>query len=644
MSTRRILHHGPTPGGTPVLLSDRAIGGCWFELHRQGGCGAGELVLQREFQERSAIEIGDWISCEGAVGQRWYLGRVEECRFQYPGHVRLRLAGMSIELNEVFPGGFDASPPERQPQRYGATDLFSNDPDRSWEAAHAVSTIDGFVKLLLQQHVMNKTHITYLPELVESPHRPVQSLSAKFRGEESLRSVLKDLALRAQASWGVDAFGRFFFLRRRLSVQSTFRLGRDLVSLEETRDRELIFNRLLLTGDYIYDRRDNIGQIARRVFRWRANYFEPDSCQSFGNRRLRLWVPWIRTQSDSVAFAREFFRTYSQPTARYAVETVPQGSLLIPWEGPVTIEDASGTPLSTGVIEKVRVLFDHAPRFRLEVGPEDPREQWPEPPQDERWELPDHIPSNGGDISLTDFVLSSPGGGGGGGGGSSPGNPPSSLVSSSDHSSDNSSDSSDGSDGSDGSSADPSWNRSDSLSGGSTSLFTLKTGTTTDEESTSHSDDSTAPSSALTSDDFASSSSELSSLSENSTSETTSSNAPTSSEQTTTTSDESTSLSDTRTSSDSIGSPTSNSSVSESGTNPSPDSSGTNPLSTSDSNLEHTSSTHWNGSTGSSSMLPSSTDSSLFWTSSSSWLSSSWLTYTDSAASASNHSSSDSWP
>ncbi len=643
MSTRRILHHGPTPGGTPVLLSDRAIGGCWFELHRQGGCGAGELVLQREFQERRAIEIGDWISCERAVGQRWYLGRVEECRYQHPGRVRLRLAGMSIELNEVFPGGFDASPPERQPQRYGDTDLFSNDPDRSWEAAHTVSSIDGFVKLLMQQHVVNQTHITYLPELVESPHRPVQSLSAKFRGEESLRSVLKDLALRAQASWGVDAFGRFFFLRRRLSVQSTFRLGRDLVSLEETRDRELIFNRLLLTGDYIYDRRDNSGQIARRVFRWRANYFEPDSCQSFGNRRLRLWVPWIRTQSDSVAFAREFFRTYSQPTARYAVETVPQGSLLIPWEGPVTIEDASGTPLATGVIEKVRVLFDHAPRFRLEVGPEDPREQWPEPPQDERWELPDHIPSNGGDISLTDFVLSS--NGGGGGGSSSPGNPPSSLVSSSassDHSSDNSSDSSDGSDGS---SADPSWNRSDSLSGSDTSLSSMTAGTTTAEESSSLSDDSTAPSSVLTSDDFASSSSSgLSSLSANSTSESTSSDATISSEQSTATSDESTSLSDSGTSSDSIESPTSNASASESGTNPSTDSSETSPSSTDNSSLELTSSTLWNGSTGSSSRLPSSTDSSLFWTSSSSWLSSSWLTSTDTTASASINTSSDSWP
>ena len=479
MSTRRILHHGPTPGGTPVLLSDRAIGGCWFELDRQGGCGAGELVLQREFQERRAIEIGDWISCEGAIGQRWYLGRVEECRTQYPRLVRLRLAGMSIELNEVFPGGFNASPPDRQPHRYGATDLFSNDPDREWEAAHPVTTIDGLVQLLIQHHVVDKTHITYVPTLIEAPVRPVRALTAKFRGEESLRSILKDLALRAQANWGVDAFGRFFFLRRRTVNVSTLRMGRDLLSLEETRDRELIFNRLLLTGDYIYDHRDNSGQIARRVYRWRANYFEPESCQTFGNRRLRLWVPWIRTQSDSVAFVREFFRTYSQPTARYAVETVPQDTLLIPWQGSVTIEDTSGTPLSNGVVEKIRVLFDHAPRFRLEVGPEDPREQWPEPPQDERWELPDHVPSNGGDISLTQPNPNSPGGGGGGGGGGSMGNSSSSLASST---------------SSDNSTSSGSSDHSDS-SNSSVSLDESSDGTT---PSISH--DSTLPSSALSSD------------------------------------------------------------------------------------------------------------------------------------------------
>lgn len=447
---RQILHHGPTPGGTPVILDDRAISGCWFELHRQGGCGAGEVVLQRDFHERRAIEIGDWISFETAPGQRVYLGRVEECRYQVPGLLRLRLMGMSIELNEIFPGGFGASPPEQRPHRYGATDLFSNDPDRPWEVAYPATTLQELVRLLLTHHVLNQTPIQYIPSRVESPRVPTKALSVKFRGEESIRSILKDLAMRAQANWGVDAQGQFFFIRRRTSLLSTLQLGRDLLSWEELRDRELLFNRLLLTGDYIYDKRDQSAQIARRVYRWRANYFEPISCQRHGNCRLRLWVPWIRTQADSLSFAREFFRQYAEPSPRFFVETIPGQPILLPWEGEVGLEDSQGAMIGRGIVDKIRVQFDHAPRMRLEIGPEDPREQWPEPPQDERWELPDHIPSNGGDVSVTDQSS----GGGGGGGSSSEQNSTQPPVTSSDHSSeDSSSQSSDGSseDSSDGS-------------------------------------------------------------------------------------------------------------------------------------------------------------------------------------------------
>jgi hypothetical protein len=44
----------------------------------------------------------------------------------------------------------------------------------------------------------------------------------------------------------------------------------------------------------------------------------------------------------------------------------------------------------------VKVEFDHAPKFALELGPEDPRDLWPEPPEDERWEVPGRVPGWGG--------------------------------------------------------------------------------------------------------------------------------------------------------------------------------------------------------------------------------------------------------
>src|SRR5437868_2921682 len=103
---RRILHYSPTPADLVGPIADRAIVGCWFELNRQGGCGAGELRLKDEFPQRSAIDLGDWIACEFAADDRWYLGRVEKRIARSPAIVTLSLQGMSVQLGEVFPGGF----------------------------------------------------------------------------------------------------------------------------------------------------------------------------------------------------------------------------------------------------------------------------------------------------------------------------------------------------------------------------------------------------------------------------------------------------------------------------------------------------------------------------------------------------------
>ena len=398
---RRILHHGPDPFAAGVLLSHRAVAGCWFELHRQGGCGAGELILRDGFLQRDAVELGDWISLEASPGDRWYLGRVEERLATSPAEVRLRLEGMAIELGEVFPGGFGPDVDGAAPHRYAATDRFPHDPDRAIETVDTVTTVDELVRRLLQQYVVPATHVALDPERIETPlpSAPVESL--KFRGEESVLSVLKELALRAQANWGVDAEGRFYFQQRRDDLLATWREGRDLTSLQESRDREHLFNRVLLTGDYIYDVRPATDHLARPAFRWRGNYVQPASRDRYGERRIRLWIPWLRTESDTLAFVREFFRVYARPTSRFLIETTPQWQLPWPWTGRVRLEDREGQELITTTIESIRVTFDHAPRFRLELGPEDPRNLWPEPPHDERWELPEGRAPGGG-VTLTD--------------------------------------------------------------------------------------------------------------------------------------------------------------------------------------------------------------------------------------------------
>ncbi|HWL09531.1 MAG TPA: hypothetical protein VNQ76_14070 [Planctomicrobium sp.] len=465
---RRIIHHGTEPGGVPQLLSLSAVRSCWFELHRQGGCGSGQLVLSDRFQQRNAVQIGDWISFEVGQGDRWYLGRIEELRAEVPAGIRLRLEGMSVELNQMFPGGFGDDADGDKPHLYAATDLFGFDPDNVFQTMDHVLSADDVVRLLMTQSLPATSRIQYVPERIEEPEQSAPVVSMKVRGEESARALLKDLAIRARgASWGVDEQGEFFFLRPRSDVLATYQEQQNLTSLSETRDMEFVFNRILLTGDYVYDQFQDSGDLARRSYRWRANFLEPDSRSRFGDRRIRIWLPWIRTQNDGLAFAKEFFRTYSKPGRRYLMETVGQTTLPRPWLGRVRVNDQSGNHLITAAVETIRVLFDHIPRFRMELGPTDPRQLWPEPPHDERWELPHRMLSDGGDVSLSSSSSSSPDDGDnnshGGGGGSSSGMGGISGPGSSDGSFPNSDESSDlSSDESSHDSSDASWWSSDS--------------------------------------------------------------------------------------------------------------------------------------------------------------------------------------
>jgi hypothetical protein len=471
---RRILHHGATPAGDPVAISDRAVAGCWFEWHRQGGCGSAEIRLRDDFANRGDVEPGDWISIESEPGLRWYLGRVETKEATYPSGVRLRLEGMGVELGEVFPGGFGSDADGVPPQRFGATDLFSLDPDRDVETYDATGDAASVVRLLMSRYVEPATHISYVPLRVEDSTRPAGVESLKIHGEESARSLIKELAVRAgAAAWGVDAAGEFFFLKRRTPIDLTLRIGLNVAELEELSDRELLFNRLLLTGDYVYDRHDATDNIAVRSFRWRGNYVEPASRAAYGERRLRIWIPWIRTQADALSFTREFFRTYSQPQRRYRIKTGEVTAPVFPWLGAVRLLNAAGFEIATGLCDTIRVRFDRAPRFELEIGPEDPRNLWPEPSQDERWELPARPQLRGGDISVTslsDPWSTSLGGSGMSGGSSDTG---AATGSSGDESSaSDGGDPSDGSDGSEGISDGSSDLTSDAMTSGSSGLTT----------------------------------------------------------------------------------------------------------------------------------------------------------------------------
>lgn len=393
---RRILHYGPGPTDFIGRVDDRAVVGCWFELHRLGGCGAGELKLRDEFPQRNAIAVGDWIACEASASDRWYIGRVQQRSAKSPAVVTLRLEGAGVELGEVFPGGFGRAVADGvPPHRYAQTDLFLFDPDYFDETLDVVSRADELVSLVLAQYVAPRTHVLHEPSLIEeAPEATV--MSVKFRGEESAKAIIKEQAVRAQnAAWGVREDRNFFFLQARTSVLATYREGRDLLSLEETADLEMLFNRLTLTGDYIYNEPFDSAGNFRGFYRWRGNYIQPASRSEHGERRIRMWVPWIRTREDAHQFVSEFFRVYSQPVTRYLIDVGNKTTLPRPWEGVIRVEARDGSELITVAAETIRVQFDHAPRFRMELGPADPRTLWPEPPHDERWEIPGHGAQSG---------------------------------------------------------------------------------------------------------------------------------------------------------------------------------------------------------------------------------------------------------
>jgi hypothetical protein len=367
-------------------LSDRAVVGAWFELQRQGGCGRGEVRLRDEFAGREAVDVGDWIAFEASIGDRWYLGRVADREASSPAGVTLHLEGMAAQLDEVFPGGFGSDVGDGiPPWVYGDGDLFPLDPDDADQAVSAANTPTDVVRLLMTQFITAATDITYDPDRVVEPAGSAAVLSLKFRGEETARSVLNDLAVRARgACWGVDETGTFFFHAPPGATVATWREGTDLFRLRESLSRDRLYNRVVLTGGYAYLQDESGGpQVA---YRWRGNYVEPISRAAYGERRIRLWVPWIRTPQDSQAFTREFFRLYAQPSRRYFIEAA--ATAVRPWLGAVRLEDIEGNLLAETPVETVRVEFDRSPWLRIEVGPPDPHRFWPEPPHDERWELP----------------------------------------------------------------------------------------------------------------------------------------------------------------------------------------------------------------------------------------------------------------
>ena len=435
--SRTILHHGDDPASDGEPLSDETVEGCSFELHRNGGCGGGELTLARSWHRRDQsprILVGDFLTIGRNIPgdansfRPWYVGRVVARTAAVPAGISLRLEGLSVGLGEVFPGSPNPADP---PLRFGRPDLFGNDPDPSPDHRIPHRTVGQALAGILPSP-QQRAAVGLAAGGDINPHVDPPLDDFTLYGEESLRSVLKELAIRAgNVAWGVDETRTLYFRRPVDAYRSAaeefdprvveLEIGREVTRLEEFETRRTLFNRVILTGGYIYDR-PVTASAARRNYRFRVQYFEPGSQADFGDLRIRLNVPWIRTDADARTFLREFFRIYARPQAKYLIEAAlpPDATCPRPWTESIRVVDEQGATVVEGHPQSVRVQFDHAPVIRLELGPEDPQSLWPAPPHDDRQARPDYRASHqgGGDLGVTGITpgLDSTGAGGGSGG------------------------------------------------------------------------------------------------------------------------------------------------------------------------------------------------------------------------------------
>lgn len=381
MPYTRIIKHLDSDASTVISdISDNCTS-AWFELLRIGGCGAGEVVLKDSFADRGTIDMGDHIAFEYSSGDRWYLGRIESIQEESPNGVRISLFGLWATLAEVYPGGF-AESNVGQPHRYARSDWFVNDPDHTFQTYDQVNQPDSMVNLLFSQYITQATNISLGSVNTASLPNPLDSFL--FRGEESAQEILRMLALYTRdASVGVNEDGELFFTPKNSTLLKTFQEGTDCESLSRSRERKLFYNRLLLTGGYIYLG----GQFAPSFYRYRGNFHYSSSIATYGEKTAQIFVPWIRRNQDATTFAKEFFYKYAEPVTRVTLTSSPQTSLLNPWSGEIAVNDRDGTEIIQDVFEKIKVYFDQTPYFEIELGPEDL--QFPPAPEDQRFEIPD---------------------------------------------------------------------------------------------------------------------------------------------------------------------------------------------------------------------------------------------------------------
>lgn len=344
------------------------------EFVRQGGCGSGSLLLRGPmgtYNITPGMHVQFWYDIDTA----WYIGRVEEVAPASPSGTAVRLFGWMSYLNDIQVGGRgqgDSSDPLHYVHS-DDPDAFPNDPDKEYQTRETMTTLTGMLQHIANNYVTPSSPITLSSFEVPTDAEDNKMISMIFRGEDSVSQIFRQVCVAlGWSSWGVQENGVLFIKNLPTSTSVVLQEGVNVYNLSKTVDRSKMFNRLIFTGGPVYGTTNDPG-----FYHYRRNIVHYPSILNYGEKKISLTIPWLRTNEDVYRFIVKLFHEFAGPTTNYTFGVLGDESLglerpIVPWLDRVSLLDYAGNELINGIPVSVQYSFNETPMIEsMTLGSDD---------------------------------------------------------------------------------------------------------------------------------------------------------------------------------------------------------------------------------------------------------------------------------
>ncbi len=363
MAYQRIFRIYSHDGVTNDILPNEEVVDARCEFVRQGGCGSGSLLLKGPFNSYN-ITPGMHVQFLYDSLTPWYIGRVEEVSPASPSGTSVRLFGWMTYLNDIQIGGRGKND-SKDPVHYvhpDDADIFPSDPDKELQTKTEVETLTELLEDVVTNYVIPDTPISF--GSFDTPTDPEDNefLSMIFRGEDSVSQLMRHVAVAlGWSAWGVNESGVLFIKNMPTSTTLQFQEGVNVFNLVKNVDRSKMFNRLTLTGGPIFGAADDPG-----FYHYRVNAVHYPSILNYGEKKMSITVPWLRTNLDTYRFASKLLAEFGGPTTNYTFSVLGHEAIgverpILPWLDRVSLLDANGVELTNGIPVNVQYSFNDTP-------------------------------------------------------------------------------------------------------------------------------------------------------------------------------------------------------------------------------------------------------------------------------------------